>query len=241
MKSCSMKPLTGFYRNGKCDTGFQDTGVHTVCAKVTKEFLEFSVAQGNDLVTPMPAFNFSGLKPGDCWCLCAARWKEAYDAGSAPLVRLEATHEGTFHLSFRRAVTTAGDCRDVDGIAVWLFSRRAGAAGSGRRLSDLEERSDDDNDRQLGRPLRREQQRALVSKDRNDRVGLFGSGTHEGWCIDAPGSSDRADRTYPGYVIRIWYRTTTGKGDRWLALSNHAGKADTTGTFCLWWRHDAHP
>ncbi|MFZ4792601.1 MAG: DUF2237 family protein [Blastocatellia bacterium] len=95
LKSCSMKPLTGFYRNGKCDTGFQDTGVHTVCAKVTKEFLEFSVAQGNDLVTPMPAFNFSGLKPGDCWCLCAARWKEAYDAGSAPLVRLEATHEGT--------------------------------------------------------------------------------------------------------------------------------------------------
>jgi hypothetical protein len=64
LKTCSMKPLTGFYRNGKCDTGFQDTGVHTVCAKVTKEFLEFSVAQGNDLVTPMPAFNFSGSEAG---------------------------------------------------------------------------------------------------------------------------------------------------------------------------------
>jgi len=95
LKTCSMKPLTGFYRNGKCDTGAQDAGVHTVCAKVTREFLDFSVAHGNDLVTPMPAFNFPGLQPGDCWCVCAARWKEAYDAGAAPLVKLEATHEGT--------------------------------------------------------------------------------------------------------------------------------------------------
>ncbi len=95
LKTCSMRPLTGFYRNGKCDTGPQDAGVHTVCARVTAEFLEFSVAAGNDLVTPMPAYNFPGLKPGDCWCVCAARWKEAYDAGAAPLVRLAATHEGT--------------------------------------------------------------------------------------------------------------------------------------------------
>ena len=95
LQECSMKPLTGFYRNGKCETGPQDAGIHTVCARVTKEFLDFSVAQGNDLVTPMPAYNFPGLKPGDCWCVCAARWKEAYDAGVAPPVKLAATHEGT--------------------------------------------------------------------------------------------------------------------------------------------------
>lgn len=99
LKTCSKKPLTGFFRNGCCDTGPQDGGVHTVCARVTQEFLDFSVAQGNDLVTPVPAFDFPGLKPGDCWCVCAARWKEAYDAGVAPPVKLDATHEGTLRFA----------------------------------------------------------------------------------------------------------------------------------------------
>ncbi len=92
---CSFDPLTGFYRNGCCDTGPEDMGIHTVCAQMTDEFLAFSKAQGNDLSTPRPAFGFKGLKAGDCWCLCAGRWYEAYRAGKAPKVRLEATHEET--------------------------------------------------------------------------------------------------------------------------------------------------
>lgn len=90
LKECSLDPVTGFYRNGCCDTGADDMGVHVVCARVTDEFLAFSKAQGNDLSTPQPGF--SGLKDGDQWCLCASRWKEAYDAGAAPAVVLEATH-----------------------------------------------------------------------------------------------------------------------------------------------------
>lgn len=90
--SCSTDPMTGFYRNGCCDTGAGDHGVHTVCARVTAEFLEYSKAMGNDLSTPQPAYSFKGLTPGDQWCLCAPRWKEAYDAGAAPQVVLEATH-----------------------------------------------------------------------------------------------------------------------------------------------------
>lgn len=89
---CSMKPLTGFYRNGCCDTGPDDHGLHLVCTEVTKKFLEFSVAAGNDLVTPIPQYNFPGLKPGDRWCVCVERWKEAFDAGAAAPVILEATH-----------------------------------------------------------------------------------------------------------------------------------------------------
>lgn len=89
---CSRDPLTGFYRNGCCDTGAGDHGVHTVCAIMTAEFLAFSKAAGNDLSTPMPQYGFDGLKPGDQWCLCAPRWKEAYDAGAAPQVVLTATH-----------------------------------------------------------------------------------------------------------------------------------------------------
>jgi len=92
---CSAKPLTGFFRDGCCNTGAQDRGAHTVCALMTKEFLEFSQARGNDLSTPMPDFGFPGLKPGDRWCLCAARWKEAFQAGAAPKVVLTATHERT--------------------------------------------------------------------------------------------------------------------------------------------------
>jgi len=89
---CGTDPLTGFYRNGCCDTGGDDVGVHTVCCRVTAEFLEFSAAAGNDLSTPMPQHGFAGLQPDDQWCLCATRWREAFDAGVAPPVVLEATH-----------------------------------------------------------------------------------------------------------------------------------------------------
>lgn len=92
LESCSRAPLTGFYRNGCCDTGPGDRGLHLVCAEVTREFLEFSVARGNDLVSPVPEGRFPGLKPGDRWCLCIERWKEALDAGVAPPIVLAATH-----------------------------------------------------------------------------------------------------------------------------------------------------
>ena len=90
LELCGIDPLTGFYRDGCCNTGAEDLGVHTVCAQVTAEFLEFSRGAGNDLSTPRPGF--AGLQPGDRWCLCASRWKEALDAGAAPPVVLEATH-----------------------------------------------------------------------------------------------------------------------------------------------------
>ncbi len=91
LESCSTSPMTGFYRDGCCKTGADDHGSHVVCAMVTKEFLAYTKARGNDLSTPNPWF--PGLKPGDRWCLCASRWKEALDAGVAPPVVLEATHE----------------------------------------------------------------------------------------------------------------------------------------------------
>ncbi len=90
---CCHEPVTGFYRDGFCRVGPDDLGVHAVCAMVTEEFLAFSRAQGNDLVTPHPEFGFAGLKPGDRWCLCANRWKEAAVVGLAPPVILSATHE----------------------------------------------------------------------------------------------------------------------------------------------------
>ena len=93
--TCGTDPITGFYRTGCCDTGAEDAGVHTVCARVTAEFLTFSAAVGNDLSTPRPEFGFAGLRPGDRWCLCAARWAEALAAGVAPPVVLEATHART--------------------------------------------------------------------------------------------------------------------------------------------------
>lgn len=85
-------PVTGFYRDGFCRTGRSDVGIHTVCAEMTAEFLAFSAERGNDLTTPVPEYEFPGLMPGDRWCLCAARWKEAYDAGMAPRVVLSACH-----------------------------------------------------------------------------------------------------------------------------------------------------
>ncbi len=90
---CSHDPVTGFYRDGCCETGPEDVGRHVVCAQVSEEFLAFSRARGNDLVTPRPEFGFPGLKPGDRWCLCAERWREAALAGVAPPVILAATHE----------------------------------------------------------------------------------------------------------------------------------------------------
>jgi uncharacterized protein (DUF2237 family) len=92
---CGLDPVTGFYRDGCCNTGYEDVGIHVVCARMTKEFLAFSRRRGNDLSTPMPEFGFPGLQPGDRWCLCAGRWKEALDAGVAPPVILQATHEET--------------------------------------------------------------------------------------------------------------------------------------------------
>lgn len=94
LEVCSLSPMTGFFRDGCCNTSRQDTGSHTVCAVVTRDFLEFSKAHGNDLSTPAPQFGFAGLKPGERWCLCAPRWREALDAGHAPRVVLRATHEG---------------------------------------------------------------------------------------------------------------------------------------------------
>lgn len=90
--TCSTTPLTGFSRNGCCETGPQDTGSHTVCAVMTAAFLAFSRERGNDLSTPRPEYRFPGLTPGDRWCLCVSRWKEAYDEGVAPPVILDASH-----------------------------------------------------------------------------------------------------------------------------------------------------
>jgi uncharacterized protein len=92
LQCCCTAPLTGFYRDGYCRTGPEDTGLHTVCAVVTAEFLAFSRSRGNDLTTPRPEYDFPGLKPGDAWCLCVQRWAEAFEAGVAPQVRLTATH-----------------------------------------------------------------------------------------------------------------------------------------------------
>lgn len=95
LQSCSHDPLTGFYRDGCCNTGAEDLGLHIVCIRATEEFLTFSRQRGNDLSTPRPEMNFAGVQPGDQWCLCAMRWKEALDAGMAPPVVLEATHIST--------------------------------------------------------------------------------------------------------------------------------------------------
>ena len=96
--SCSENPLTGFFRDGCCNTDASDQGSHTVCVRVTAKFLEFSRAAGNDLSTPRPEFGFPGLQPGDQWCLCAARWREALDADAAPMVVLQATHAASLRI-----------------------------------------------------------------------------------------------------------------------------------------------
>ena len=95
LEPCGTAPMTGFYRDGNCSTGSQDVGRHTVCTRVTREFLEYSKEQGNDLITPVPEYGFPGLKPGDQWCVCAMRWREAYEAGKAAPVVIRATHART--------------------------------------------------------------------------------------------------------------------------------------------------
>jgi uncharacterized protein (DUF2237 family) len=115
LKSCSTEPLTGFYRNGCCDTGPDDVGLHLVCTQVTAEFLAFQKEVGNDLSTPNPWYNFAGLKPGDRWCLCVTRWKEAFDAGVISPVVLEATHISTLEFV---------DLEDLKRVAVDSAERR---------------------------------------------------------------------------------------------------------------------
>lgn len=102
LESCSVRPTTGFFRTGCCETDEQDVGRHVVCAQMTAEFLAFSASRGNDLSTPRPGF--AGLLPGDRWCLCAARWKEAFDADVAPPVVLAATHESATEIVDRTAL-----------------------------------------------------------------------------------------------------------------------------------------
>ncbi len=96
--SCSGKPVTGFFRDGCCNTSYEDLGSHTVCVLLTEDFLEFSKARGNDLSTPRPEFDFPGLQAGDRWCLCAARWREAMHAGKAPRVVLNACNEASLEI-----------------------------------------------------------------------------------------------------------------------------------------------
>jgi len=98
LQTCSDSPMTGFFRDGCCNTGPQDFGSHTVCVVMTADFLEFSKKAGNDLSTPVSEYDFPGLKPGDRWCLCAARWQQAFEAGMAPKVVLSATNEGALDI-----------------------------------------------------------------------------------------------------------------------------------------------
>lgn len=112
LQPCSTDPLTGFYRDGCCNTGGEDVGVHTVCAVMTEEFLRFSASVGNDLSTPQPVYGFAGLEPGDQWCLCAPRWQEALEQGMAPPVVLASTHMATLEyvsLDDLRAHAVDGD------------------------------------------------------------------------------------------------------------------------------------
>lgn len=105
LRSCSYAPVTGYFRDGCCRTRRDDTGLHVVCARMTAEYLAFSAEQGNDLTVPQPEWRFQGLKPGDRWCLCAARWLEAWQAGVAPPVVLESTHEKALEVISLEALT----------------------------------------------------------------------------------------------------------------------------------------
>ena len=98
LQDCGIDPMTGFYRDGCCNTGAGDVGTHTVCAIMTDEFLQYSKSKGNDLITPRPEFDFPGLKAGDAWCLCALRWEEARQAGCAPRVKLTSTNIKTLEM-----------------------------------------------------------------------------------------------------------------------------------------------
>src|SRR5246127_5546315 len=144
LEICSIKPMTGFYRDGCCNTGREDAGSHTVCAVLTSDFLEFSKLRGNDLSTPMPEFGFPGLKSGDRWCLCAPRWQEAFEANQAPRVVLRATHEAALaHCSladFKRfAVDLSSDpairlCSTLNVLAIPTGGQHYGLFASRHRL-----------------------------------------------------------------------------------------------------------
>ena len=121
LETCCTNPLTGFYRNGKCHTGPGDHGLHVVCVKVTEAFLLFGRSRGNDLMTPNPQFQFPGLKPGDCWCVCLNRWVEALQAGCAPPVKLESTH------------VSALEFVDLDVLKEHALDESEDDAGSGKR------------------------------------------------------------------------------------------------------------
>ncbi len=116
LETCGTAPMTGFYRNGCCDTGPDDYGLHLVCTQVTEAFLKFSKTRGNDLTTPIPAYGFAGLKPGDRWCLCVERWKEALDEGMAPPIVLAATHVSALEFvaldDLRRYAVDTGERRE---------------------------------------------------------------------------------------------------------------------------------
>ncbi len=117
LQPCSLDPLTGWYRDGACRTDEMDHGTHVICARMTAAFLEFSKKRGNDLSTPRPEYRFPGLRPGDQWCLCASRWREAFDAGVAPLVVLASTHERALEFTrledLRSYATESGRVNDV--------------------------------------------------------------------------------------------------------------------------------
>lgn len=98
LEECGVKPMTGFFRDGSCNTSKQDVGSHTLCAVMTQDFLEYSRERGNDLMTPQPEYGFAGLKSGDRWCLCAGRWLEAFKAGKAPRVVIRATHQACLQI-----------------------------------------------------------------------------------------------------------------------------------------------
>ena len=104
LQSCCTSPMTGFFRDGYCNTNHMDQGTHVVCAVVTDEFLQFTKSTGNDLTTPRPEYKFPGLKAGDGWCLCAMRWKEAYDAGVAPPIKPQSTHEKALEIIDQEAL-----------------------------------------------------------------------------------------------------------------------------------------
>lgn len=117
MGTCCTSPVTGFFRNGRCDTNEDDAGMHVVCAVLTEEFLEYTKSRGNDLSTPRPEWGFPGLKPGQKWCLCAARWLEAYQAGVAPPVVLEGTHEAALRVCPLEALKQHAVLSDEPGTA----------------------------------------------------------------------------------------------------------------------------
>lgn len=109
LQTCCTDPLTGFYRDGKCNTGPDDIGRHTICVRLTDEFLRHQQSIGNDLITPRPEFGFAGLKAGDCWCVCIERWKQSFDAGVVAAARLEATHEAALEYVSMEMLLEAAD------------------------------------------------------------------------------------------------------------------------------------